>query len=193
MDEATLRQLIAGGETATVEFKSSAARPIDIAVRMCGIANNRAGGTIIFGIEDATRAIVGIRNPSLTNDVVLRAARMIKPAMLLSETSVQIWTLDGSTLLTVGIPPNSGNLYQYDGVCYVRRGTNTVPLSVEEIGAYLNAYAPSRWESTLTQNTTIADLDTEALDRYLAVRSPEGRIRQRYSSNAEVLLGLHAS
>src|SRR6266487_5012170 len=155
MDEATLRQLIAGGETATVEFKSSAARPIDIAVRMCGIANNRAGGIIIFGIEDATRAIVGIRNPSLTNDVVLRAARMIKPAMLLSETSVQIWTLDGCSLLTVEVPPNDGRLYQYDGACYVRRGTNTVPLSVEEIGAYLNAYEPSRWESGITPHTTI--------------------------------------
>jgi predicted HTH transcriptional regulator len=91
MDEHTLRQLIAGGETATIEFKSSAARPIDIAVRMCGMANNRAGGIIIFGIEDASRAIVGLRNPSLTNDVVLRAARMIKPAVPLSETSVQMW------------------------------------------------------------------------------------------------------
>jgi len=60
MTEETLRELIAGGETSTVEFKSSAARPIDIAVRMCGIANNRAGGIIIFGIEDATRAIVGV-------------------------------------------------------------------------------------------------------------------------------------
>jgi ATP-dependent DNA helicase RecG len=193
MTEETLRQLIAGGETATVEFKSSGARPIDIAVRMCGIANNRAGGIIIFGIEDATRAIVGIRNPSLTNDVVLRAARMIKPAVLLSETSVQIWTLDGSTLLTVEIPPNGGNLYQYDGACYVRRGTNTVPLSVEEIGAHLNAYEPSRWELALTKNTTIADLDTDALDHYLAIRSPEGRIRQRHSSNADVLVGLHAA
>src|SRR5215212_7204329 len=193
MDEATLRQLIAGGETATVEFKSSAARPIDIAVRMCGIANNRAGGIIIFGIEDATRAIVGIRNPSLTNDVVLRAARMIKPAVLLSETSVQTWTVDGSTLLTVEISPNSGNLYQYDGACYVRRGTNSVPLSVEEIGAHLNAYEPSRWELAFTKDTTITDLDTEAFDHYLAIRSPEGRIRQRHSSNAEVLVGLHAA
>ena len=193
MDEATLRQLIAGGETATVEFKSSAARPIDIAVRMCGIANNRAGGTIIFGIEDATRAIVGIRNSSLTNDVVLRAARMIKPAVALSETSVQTWTLDECTIVTVEIPPNSGRLYQYDGACYVRRGTNTVPLSVEEIGAYLNAYEPSRWESGITPHTTIADLDPEALDRYLADRSSESRTRQRYSSNTELLLGLHAA
>jgi predicted HTH transcriptional regulator len=126
MDEQQLRALIAGGETATVEFKSSAARPIDIAERMCGMANNRAGGLIIFGIEDATRAIVGIRNPSLTNDVVLRAARMIKPAVSLSETSVQEWTLDGVILITVAVPPNTGRLYQYDGACYVRRGTNTI-------------------------------------------------------------------
>jgi predicted HTH transcriptional regulator len=104
MTEETLRELIAGGETATVEFKSSATRPIEVAVRMCGMANNRAGGIIIFGIEDATRAIVGIRNPSLTNDVVLRAARMIKPAVPLSETSVQTWTLDGCTLVTVENP-----------------------------------------------------------------------------------------
>ncbi len=38
MDEATLRHMIAGGETPTVEFKSSAARPIDIAERMLGMA-----------------------------------------------------------------------------------------------------------------------------------------------------------
>jgi predicted HTH transcriptional regulator len=133
VDEQQLRQLIAGGETATVEFKSSAARPVDIAERMCGMANNRAGGIIIFGIEDATRAIIGIRNPSLTQDVVLRAARMIKPTVSLSETSVRQWSLDGVILITVEIPPNAGRLYQYDGACYVRRGTTTVPLSVEEI------------------------------------------------------------
>ena len=159
MTEETLRELIAGGETSTVEFKSSATRPIEVAVRMCGMANNRAGGIIIFGIEDATRAIVGIRNPSLTNDVVLRAARMIKPAVALSETSVQTWTLDGATLLTVEIPPNGGTLYQYDGACYVRRGTNTVPLSVEEIKTYLNASGLARWELIIGPDwMTIEDL-----------------------------------
>jgi len=192
MDEATLRDLIAGGETPTVEFKSSAARPVDIAERMCGMANNRAGGVIIFGIEDATRAIVGIRNPSLTNDVILRAARMIKPAVLLTETSVQTWVLDGHTLATVEVPPNTGKLHQYDGACYVRRGTITVPLSVEEISAFLNAYEPSRWELSLAPNTRIEDLDPESRDQYVVSRSPESRARQRHSSSTEVLLGLQA-
>ena len=193
MDEVTLRQLIAGGETATVEFKSSAARPVDIVVRMCGIANNRAGGIIIFGIEDATRAIVGIRNPSLTNDVVLRAARMIKPPVALSETCVQTWTLDDCRLLTVEIPPNSGRLYQYDGACYVRRGTNTVPLSVEEIDAFLKANSATRWEYEICPRATLDDINTEALERHLAYRAEENRARQRYSSPADLLLGLHAA
>ena len=43
MTEETLRELVAGGETSTVEFKRNAARPIEVAVRMCGMANNRAG------------------------------------------------------------------------------------------------------------------------------------------------------
>src|SRR5437868_15498562 len=110
MTEETLRELIVGGETSTVEFKSSAARPIDVAVRMCGIANNRAGGIIIFGIEDATRAIAAIRNPSLTNDVVLRAARRIKPAVPLGAPSVQTWTLANCTLVPIEIAPTTGRV-----------------------------------------------------------------------------------
>ena len=193
MDEATLRQLIAGGETATVEFKSSATRPIEVAVRMCGMANNRTGGMIIFGIEDATRTIVGIRNPSLTNDVVLRAARMIKPAVALGETSVQAWRLDGATILTVEIPPNTGTLYQYDGACYVRRGTNTVPLSVEEIRAYLNAYGATRWELALARHATLEDIDTAAVEHYLGYRTEKSRQRRRHSSLSQLLLGLDAA
>ncbi|WP_129674363.1 helix-turn-helix domain-containing protein [Candidatus Chloroploca sp. Khr17] len=192
MDEATLRQLIAGGETPTVEFKSSAARPIDIAERMCGMANNRAGGMIIFGIEDATRAIVGVRQPSLTQDHILRASRMIKPPVSLAETSVQTWLLDGHTLVSVEVPGNSGRLYQYNGACFVRRGTTTVPLSIEEINAFLNAYEPSRWELSIARNTAVEDLDPEALDRYFASRSPESRARQRHSSETEMLIGLKA-
>lgn len=193
MDEEQLRALIAGGESATVEFKSSAARPVDIAERMCGMANNRTGGLIIFGIEDATRAIVGIRNPSLTHDVVLRASRMIKPAVSLSETSVQQWSLDGVTLISVAVPPNRGQLYQYDGACYVRRGTNTVPLSVEEIKAYLNRSGQAGWELALGPDwMRVEDLDIDAVERYLAYRAERSRNRKRLGEAAELLPALKA-
>jgi predicted HTH transcriptional regulator len=43
MTEEALRQRIAGGETATVEFKIKAPRPAELAERMCGMANTRTG------------------------------------------------------------------------------------------------------------------------------------------------------
>ena len=71
MTEETLRQLIAGGETDTVELKINASRPAELAERMCGMANTRTGGLIIFGVADQTLALVGVAAPSDTIDIIL--------------------------------------------------------------------------------------------------------------------------
>jgi len=39
LNEIALRRLIKGGETTTVEFKVAAPRPVEIAERLCGMAN----------------------------------------------------------------------------------------------------------------------------------------------------------
>ena len=54
---------------------------------------------------------------------------------------------------------NDGRLYQYNGACLIQRGTHTVPLLVEEINAYLNAYGTTRWELGLCPRTTLDDID----------------------------------
>jgi ATP-dependent DNA helicase RecG len=193
MTEETLRQLIAGGETGTVELKVNAPRPSDLAERICGMANTRTGGTIIFGVEDATLAVVGVAQPSEAIDVILRAARMVKPPVPLSEDNVHTWPIDRRAIVSVEIPANDGRLYQYNGACLVRRGTHTVPLSVEEINAYLSAYGTTRWELGLCGRTTLDDIDTEAIERYLAYRAERSRQRRRYTDSADLLLGLHAA
>src|SRR5215470_10273949 len=121
MNEEMVRQLIAGGESGTVEFKVNAPRPSELAERMCGMANTRTGGTIIFGVEDGTLMPVGVAQPSETIDVTMRAARMVKPPILLSDESIRTWSIDRRSLITVEIPPNDGRLYQYNGACLVRR------------------------------------------------------------------------
>jgi tetratricopeptide (TPR) repeat protein len=140
VNEETLRQLIAGGESATVEFKIKAPRPTELAERICGMANTRSGGVIIFGVVDATREPVGLAEPGETIDIALRAARMLKSALAISDTTIQRWTLDARTLVTLHVPGNLGTLYQYDGAFLVRRGTHTVALALGEIHAYLNAF-----------------------------------------------------
>jgi predicted HTH transcriptional regulator len=118
---------------------------------------------------------------------------MIKPAVSLSETSVQQWILDGVTLITVAVPPNVGRLYQYDGACYVRRGTNTVPLSVEEIQAYLNRSGLVGWELVVGPEwMTVDDLDIDAVERYLAYRAERSRNRKRLGEALDLLPALKA-
>jgi ATP-dependent DNA helicase RecG len=128
MNEQTLRQLIEGGESGTVEFKIKAPRPAELAERMCGMANTHTGGVIIFGVADMDQQIVGLKDPNQSIDLALRAARMVKPPISITDTSIRTWRLDSGTIITLTIEPNSGTLYQYNGACLIRRGTHTVPL-----------------------------------------------------------------
>jgi len=69
MDEAELRRLIAGGETAHVEFKIAPPRVADVAARLCGLANGE-GGNLILGVADKTWNIVGVKDTAAAIDVL---------------------------------------------------------------------------------------------------------------------------
>ena len=53
LNEVALRRLIKGGETTTVEFKVATPRPVEMAERLCGMANAQ-GGMIIIGVENTS-------------------------------------------------------------------------------------------------------------------------------------------
>lgn len=139
-------------------------------------------------VEDGTFAIIGVAKPNDTVDTIYRAARMVKPAVVLGDDAVRIWSLNQCNVVTVEIPANDGRLYQYNGACLVRRGTQTVPLSVEEISAYLNAHMATRWELGVCAGTTLYNIDTEAIERYLAYLH-----LRRFTGTADLLLGLQAA
>ena len=136
MDAKSLEALIHGGETPTVEFKVAAPRPADLAERICGFAN-ALGGFIIIGVTDKTWQVVGVKNVSDTIDVILQAARLCKPLVHFDPRQPQIVELEDKELVIAHIPPNNGTLYQAGGVCWIRRGTYTVPLTVTEIEEFL--------------------------------------------------------
>ncbi len=52
LSEVELKKLIQGGETNTVELKVAAPRAVEMAERLCGMANAQ-GGTIILGVKDS--------------------------------------------------------------------------------------------------------------------------------------------
>ncbi len=76
LTEMELKKLIKGGETNTIELKVAAPRAVEMAERLCGIANAQ-GGLVIIGVKDASHEIVGVPDHRLgeTLDVILRAVR----------------------------------------------------------------------------------------------------------------------
>jgi predicted HTH transcriptional regulator len=135
LNEAALRRLIKGGETTTVEFKVATPRPVEMAERLCGMANAQ-GGVIIIGVEDMEHKVVGVPDErmAMTKDVILRATRqIIKPALVLNPPEPEIYQIDGKQLVVATVPPNNGSVYQSGGIFWVRRGTHTVPVESRKV------------------------------------------------------------
>jgi ATP-dependent DNA helicase RecG len=151
---------------------------------------NAQGGLVIIGVEDNSLRAVGIQDVRVAVDVVLRAARMIQPVLVLDPPEPEIYTLDGKSLLVVGVPPNQGPLYQSSGVCWVRRGTYTVPLSVSEVLEVANDRGLVSWELQPARKATMQDIDLERVKLYLDQRSTRNRHGSQFEDLESVLIGM---
>jgi len=189
-DEVQLRQLISQSESQTVELKLAPPRPAELAERMCGLANAR-GGWLIFGVEDGTLELRGLKDVGEATDTILRAARLCQPLMPLDPPEPQLFRLDGKNILVAGVPRSSGPIYQAGGVFWIRRGTHTVPHSLDEISEQLFNRGTLRWELSPAEGTTLEDLDPQQIEAFMARRTEAGaRPSPRFRNREDVLVGL---
>src|SRR5439155_24029816 len=195
LTEMELKKLIKGGETNTIELKVAAPRAVEMAERLCGIANAQ-GGLVIIGVKDASHEIVGVPDHRLgeTLDVILRAVRhMIKPELVLDPPEPEIYTVSGKKLVVATVKPSHGPVYQAHGVYWVRRGTHTVSLSLSELLEMANDRGLVDWEHQPVRNGTLEDLDLEKVKAYLARRSANSRQASRFKEIERVLLGMECA
>lgn len=195
LSEQDLRALIEGGESNTVELKIASPRPVEMAERLCGMANAQ-GGVVIVGVEDAERKIVGVpaERIALTIDVILRAARrIIKPMLTLDPPEPEIYEVDGKRVVVVTIPPAQGTVHQIGGVFWARRGTCTVPLDMWELLELINNRGIQDWERQRAPNTTIEDLDLDKVAHHLSQRAAKHNSNKRFSNIEQALFGMNCA
>src|SRR5260370_10603342 len=172
-----LKWLIQGGERSTVELKAAAPRPVEMAERMCGMANAQ-GGMIIIGVEDAKHTIVGVPDDrvAMTIDTILRAARQnVKPALILDPPEPELYELSGKRLVVAAVPLSRGPVYQSGGVFWVRRGTHTVPLEAAEFLELLGVKGLLVWEHHPVGGARREDVVLGRVEAYLKMRSKRER------------------
>jgi ATP-dependent DNA helicase RecG len=183
-----LRQLIAGGENDTVEFKLNPPRLSELADRLCGFANSTHGGKLIIGVEDKTWEIKGLASPSQAVDDLLKAARMCNPPLHYAEGSPETIDLDGQKVVLAVVPPNDGLLYQSSGVFWLRIGTHTIPMQAVQVSEYLHRQGLLSWETWPNERATMQDLDQRKIDSYLEYISKVVGRPSRARSSEDLLI-----
>jgi len=153
MRRSKLDQLIAAGESETVEFKLSLERLPPIARAVAAFANGRRGGIILVGLTDAGQ-IVGVERRvrqrgsarRLCAEVRRQLRTEVQPAPRLRVRSVD---LDGVPLLLIEARSGWGGGPHRAGRVYVRRGTQTVAATPDEVAVLEKQRHRRRWINRL--------------------------------------------
>lgn len=129
IDSIDLEELIAGGETESVEFKEQIPDSFrDIPKEMVAFAN-QAGGILLMGVAD-DGSLTGVPNPKELEERVSQAARKsITPSI---DPQIEHRTIDGEDIVLICVS-KSTEPCSMDDRAYIRIGTTIDVLSPQEI------------------------------------------------------------
>ena len=119
-----IEELLAKEESKTLEFKENTTSLQKIIQTVVAFANT-AGGTIVIGVEDKSKEVVGIADPLKEEEHLANAiADNIAPLLL---PTFQFCTLRNRQLILVHVPHSPGPYYIKsrgpEGGTYVRMGS----------------------------------------------------------------------
>lgn len=138
----TIRTLVAGGETSTVEFKSVIAQDREerrkLARTIAAFANGD-GGRLLFGVTDLGE-VRGVRPEDATpfaRDTLTRwVSDIVSPLPEFTVEAVPMDDAHGQTVVVVAVAPGSAPPYGIEPAkltYWIRRGATTFAASVDEV------------------------------------------------------------
>jgi ATP-dependent DNA helicase RecG len=177
MKNTLLRDLLRGGESQHVEFKTGSVELAVIGRTVCAFLNAQ-GGNLVIGISDSGR-ILGVANAASRKQEIEHAMdEMISPRAI---WSVAIETDQDGDVIIVAVPPGPNRPYTCQSSIYVRRDIRderTHKAQAEEIKQIISAEAskPTPWERFPALGLGMDDLDSDEIQETVDIgrkRSPE--------------------
>jgi ATP-dependent DNA helicase RecG len=162
-------RLIGQREGETLEFKREMPSSSDLAKLVTAFYNTR-GGTIIFGVEDETRQLVGVVNPQgveggIVNILRARCSLDIMP-------TIEVFSHQGKEFVVVTCPQGAHKPYLVSGETrpYVRIGSSNREAQDEEVRRLYIEGSEGGFEALPCRDTTIADLSEQLMAAYIRQR-----------------------
>ncbi|WP_206448012.1 RNA-binding domain-containing protein [Agrococcus sp. KRD186] len=173
MEERELRELIAGGETMTVEFKRATTlsdlSDRDLSIALACLANGD-GGVLLMGVEDDGR-ITGVGDRHMTTTDIsrlrLEVARQTEPAL---QVDIAEHELDGETVLRLTVP--ASQIPVSVGGRFTRRGRRRdgqpecVPMGIAELQSIALTASGIDYMDRIVVGARWEDLDPAEFERF---------------------------
>lgn len=179
MNSNELKEIVAGGETSTVQFKRHFDSMDGIAAEMIAMSNSN-GGIIIFGIEDKTGIILGLDFAQLQdigNKVATIASDMVKPQIFVTTEVVSY--VDGDNVrrvMLVHVQEGSSKPYKdKSGVIWVKQGSDKRKLTDNSEQIRLFQQSGLLFvDEMIVPETSVADIDKDKVKEYLEKINEDG-------------------
>jgi ATP-dependent DNA helicase RecG len=166
MEALELIDLIALGETSTVQFKRTLEDTNDLAKELCAFANTE-GGMILFGVED-DGSITGLSSEDvrvLTSKIANVASQVVREPLY---PTSEVVAVHGTRVLVIRLPESAAKPhFDKNGAIWVKSLADKRRVtSREELRRiFQDAHVFSADEQPITR-TTLADLDLDAFDEF---------------------------
>jgi len=173
--------ILARDEGKTLEFKENC-RPLERIVRTAVAFANTAGGTIVIGVKDKTKEVVGIADPLVDEERLANAfADGIRP-LLVPDIQIHAWRKQ--QLIVVTVPHAVGPYYvRSEGAeagVYVRLGSTNRPAGPELLAELRRLARNTFFDEQSCSETSSDEIDVRAASEFFAeVSRPLTPAKQR--------------
>jgi ATP-dependent DNA helicase RecG len=161
-----VRALIAQGEGPSTALRGEAVKPGKLAETLMAFANAE-GGIVLVGVDGATRHVPGVRQPAEVHRRAIEASLLCDPPLIipLPET---VTLEEGQPVVVITVPKGLPHVYNVSGRYLGRFGSLNKPLRPDELKRLLIQRAEISFDALPVKGTTIEDLDTAKVRRYVA-------------------------
>ena len=169
-----ITELVAAGESETLEFKSTTGQRTDAAKTLCAMLNQR-GGIVLFGVTPEG-IVSGQQVSEDTIEKVSAEIQRIDPRIFPSIERVSV--AGGNEVIVVTTRPGHARPYVYKRTAYRRVGNTTLAMSAEEYNRVLfeRMHAERRWENEPAIGWSVDDLDSAEIQKTVTEAIRRGRL-----------------
>lgn len=174
MDLEKIREMVAGGESDTVEFKRSTGQMSRAGETLCAFLNG-TGGWVLFGVSPDGDIVGQDVADGTLRDLAMMTAKL-EPAARVTVSRTPVGS--GREVLVLRVDAGIGAPYCFDGRSYQRVSSTTSRMPRERFRELLleRSHTDDRWELLPATGFVIEDLDREEILRSYRLGVESGRM-----------------